>query len=90
MISTNQFQIGSINSGLYMVPLYVLDEFSHRILNSLDYEVIQKDPEGKIHGQEILDLRNIIIDKYHNTDRSKPRVDDLNLFKQIAKLHMKK
>ncbi|KAG5631684.1 hypothetical protein H5410_003401 [Solanum commersonii] len=35
-------------------------------------KLIQKDPEEKIHGQEIRDLINITMIKYHNTDTSKP------------------
>ncbi|KAG5570702.1 hypothetical protein H5410_060468 [Solanum commersonii] len=54
-------------------------------------KLIQKDLEGKIHGQEIIDLINTTMDKYHNTERSKPQVDDLSPFKQIArKIQMKK
>ncbi|KAG5615248.1 hypothetical protein H5410_015072 [Solanum commersonii] len=54
-------------------------------------KLIQKEPKGKIHGQEILDLINITIDKYHIIDTSKSQVNDLSPFKQIArKLHMKK
>ncbi|KAG5615271.1 hypothetical protein H5410_015095 [Solanum commersonii] len=45
----------------------------HRTFHTkLRNKLIQKDPEGKILGQEILDLINITIDKYHNIDRSKP------------------
>uniref|UniRef100_M1D8W2 Uncharacterized protein n=1 Tax=Solanum tuberosum TaxID=4113 RepID=M1D8W2_SOLTU len=39
----------------------------------------------------MIDLINTTIDKYQDTERSKPQVDDLSPFKQIArKLQMKK
>ncbi|KAG5632445.1 hypothetical protein H5410_004162 [Solanum commersonii] len=54
-------------------------------------KLISKDLEGKVHGQEILDLINDTINKYHVQDLSKPQEDILTPFKLIArKLHMKK
>ncbi|KAG5590474.1 hypothetical protein H5410_040988 [Solanum commersonii] len=71
--------------------MYVLNVFLYRILNLLDFEMVYQDPEGKIHGQEIIDLINTTMDKYQIIERSKPQVDDLSPFKQIArKLQMKK
>ncbi|KAG5580072.1 hypothetical protein H5410_050699 [Solanum commersonii] len=56
-------------------------QIMHIILNSLDHEMVCR---GKIHGQEIIDLINTTMDKYQNIERSKPQVDDLSPFKQIA------
>ncbi|KAG5590991.1 hypothetical protein H5410_041505 [Solanum commersonii] len=54
-------------------------------------KLIQTDPEGKIHGQEIIDVINETQDKYQNTKRSKPQVNNLSPFKKITRnLHMKK
>ncbi|KAG5592671.1 hypothetical protein H5410_043185 [Solanum commersonii] len=54
-------------------------------------KLLHKDLEGNIHGQEILDLINQTIDKYHNTGRLETQGDDISPFKQITrKLHMKK
>ncbi|KAG5619544.1 hypothetical protein H5410_004762 [Solanum commersonii] len=55
-------------------------------------KLIQKDPEGKIHGQEILDLINDKINKYLDAAKSETQVtDNTSPFKQITrKLHMKK
>ncbi|KAG5632506.1 hypothetical protein H5410_004223 [Solanum commersonii] len=52
----------------------------------------QKDQEGKVHGQEILDLINVKISKYYDIATSEPQViEDLSPFKKITrKLQMKK
>ncbi|KAG5584788.1 hypothetical protein H5410_045222 [Solanum commersonii] len=48
--------------------------------------------EGKIHGQEIIDLINVKISKYYDTATMEPQVmEDLSPFKRITrKLQMKK
>ncbi|KAG5631646.1 hypothetical protein H5410_003363 [Solanum commersonii] len=67
----------------------------YRILNSLDHEMsklLQKNPEGKLHGQEIVDSINVTISKYYDTATMEPQViEDLSPFKKITrKLQMKK
>ncbi|KAG5616239.1 hypothetical protein H5410_016063 [Solanum commersonii] len=54
--------------------------------------VIDKNPEGKLHGQEIIDLINVTISKYYDTATMEPPViEDLSPFKKITrKLQMKK
>ncbi|KAG5632979.1 hypothetical protein H5410_004696 [Solanum commersonii] len=54
--------------------------------------VIEKNPEGKIHGQEIIDLINVKISKYYKTATMEPQVmEGLSPFKKITrKLQMKK
>ncbi|KAG5572332.1 hypothetical protein H5410_062098 [Solanum commersonii] len=55
-------------------------------------KLLQKSPEGKLHGQEIIDLINVKISKYYDTATMEPEVmKDLSPFKKITrKLHMKK
>ncbi|KAG5598445.1 hypothetical protein H5410_029815 [Solanum commersonii] len=54
-------------------------------------KLLLKDLEGKIHGQEILDLINDKINNYHVQEIAEPQEDSLSPFKQISrKLHMKK
>ncbi|KAG5591109.1 hypothetical protein H5410_041623 [Solanum commersonii] len=54
-------------------------------------KLINKDLDGKVHGQEILDLINEKINNYHVQEISEPQEDSLIPFKQISrKLHMKK
>jgi len=53
--------------------------------------LILKDLEGKIHGQETLDLINNTIDKYHARDSSTSHEETMSPFTHITrKLHMKK
>ncbi|KAG5589385.1 hypothetical protein H5410_039899 [Solanum commersonii] len=51
-----------------------------------------KNPEGKLHGQEIIDLINVTISKYYNTAHTGPQaMEDSSPFKRITrKLQMKK
>ncbi|KAH0676996.1 hypothetical protein KY285_024797 [Solanum tuberosum] len=54
-------------------------------------KLINKDLDGKVHGQEILDLINDKINNYHVQEISEPQEDSLSPFKQISrKLHMKR
>ncbi|KAG5590636.1 hypothetical protein H5410_041150 [Solanum commersonii] len=55
-------------------------------------KLLQKNPEGKLHGQEIIDLINVTISKYYDTAHTEPQVmEDSSPFKRIArKLQMKK
>ncbi|KAG5579986.1 hypothetical protein H5410_050613 [Solanum commersonii] len=54
-------------------------------------KLIQKDPEGKVHGQEIIDSITTSINKCQSTEKSISQMDDLSPFKQITrKLQMKK
>ncbi|KAG5631078.1 hypothetical protein H5410_002795 [Solanum commersonii] len=55
-------------------------------------KLLQKNPKGKIHGQEIIDLMNVKISKYYGTVTMEPQVmEDLSPFKRITvKLQMKK
>ncbi|KAG5579249.1 hypothetical protein H5410_049876 [Solanum commersonii] len=55
-------------------------------------KLLQKNPEGKLHGQEIVDLINVTISKYYNTAHTEPQVmEDSSPFKKITrKLQMKK
>ncbi|KAG5582687.1 hypothetical protein H5410_053314 [Solanum commersonii] len=55
-------------------------------------KLLQKNPEGKIHGQEIIDLINVKISKYYDTATMEPQVtEDSSPFKRITrKLQMKK
>ncbi|KAG5601416.1 hypothetical protein H5410_032786 [Solanum commersonii] len=55
-------------------------------------KLLQKNPEGKLHGQEIIDLINVTISKYYDTATMEPQViEDLSPFKKITrKLQMKK
>jgi len=54
-------------------------------------KLILKDLEGKIHGQETLDLINNTIDKYHARDSSTSHEETMSPFTHITrKLHMKK
>ncbi|KAG5577032.1 hypothetical protein H5410_057166 [Solanum commersonii] len=55
-------------------------------------KLLQKNPEGKLHGQEIIDLINVKISKYYDTATMEPQViEDLSPFKKITrKLQMKK
>ncbi|KAG5568366.1 hypothetical protein H5410_064619 [Solanum commersonii] len=55
-------------------------------------KLLQKNPEGKLHGQEIIDLINVTISKYYDTAHMEPQVmEDLSPFRKITrKLQMKK
>ncbi|KAG5585433.1 hypothetical protein H5410_045867 [Solanum commersonii] len=55
-------------------------------------KLLQKNPEGKLHGQEIIDLINVKISKYYDIVTMQPQVmEDLSPFKRITrKLQMKK
>ncbi|KAG5577034.1 hypothetical protein H5410_057168 [Solanum commersonii] len=55
-------------------------------------KLLQKNPEGKLHGQKIIDLINVTISKYYDTAHMEPQVmEDLSPFKKIIrKLQMKK
>ncbi|KAG5631644.1 hypothetical protein H5410_003361 [Solanum commersonii] len=55
-------------------------------------KLLQKNPEGKLHGQEIFDLINVTISKYYDTATMEPQViEDLSQFKKITrKFQMKK
>ncbi|KAG5606941.1 hypothetical protein H5410_028433 [Solanum commersonii] len=55
-------------------------------------KLLQKNPEGKLHGQEIIDLINVTISKYYDTAHMEPQVtEDSSPFKRITrKLQMKK
>jgi len=55
-------------------------------------ELLQKDQEGKVHGQDILDSINGKISTYYDIATSEPHViEDLSPFKKITrKLQMKK
>ncbi|KAG5619580.1 hypothetical protein H5410_004798 [Solanum commersonii] len=54
-------------------------------------KLINKDLDGKVHGQEISVFINDTINKYHVQEISQPQEDTLSPFKKIArKLHMKK
>ncbi|KAG5630383.1 hypothetical protein H5410_002100 [Solanum commersonii] len=54
-------------------------------------KLLQKSPEGKLHGQEIMDLINVTISKYHTTPTMVSQVEESNPFTKIArKLQMKK
>ncbi|KAG5615335.1 hypothetical protein H5410_015159 [Solanum commersonii] len=55
-------------------------------------KLLQKNTEGKIHGQEIIDLINVKINKYYDTATMEPQViEDLSPFRKITrKLQMKK
>uniref|UniRef100_M1DUC6 Uncharacterized protein n=1 Tax=Solanum tuberosum TaxID=4113 RepID=M1DUC6_SOLTU len=65
-------------------------QFKELSLNVIDND--KKNPEGKIHGQEIIDLINVKISKYYDTATMEPQViEDLSPFKNITrKLQMKK
>ncbi|KAG5594618.1 hypothetical protein H5410_035850 [Solanum commersonii] len=54
-------------------------------------KLLQKNPEGKLHGQEILDIINAKISKYYDIATTEPQViEDLSPFKKITrKLQMK-
>ncbi|KAG5580731.1 hypothetical protein H5410_051358 [Solanum commersonii] len=54
-------------------------------------KLLQRNPEGQMHGKEIIDLINVI-SKYYDTATSEPQViEELNPFKKITrKLQMKK
>ncbi|KAG5570742.1 hypothetical protein H5410_060508 [Solanum commersonii] len=70
--------------------MYFFIEFSIPWIMKWSVE-IHKDLEGKIHGQEILDLINQTIGKYHNIGRLEIQGDDVSPSKQITrKLYMKK
>ncbi|KAG5619539.1 hypothetical protein H5410_004757 [Solanum commersonii] len=78
-----------------MSVMYFFTEFSIPWILKWNVEfwskLINKDLDGKVHGQEILDLINDTINKYHVQEISQPQEDTLSPFKQIArKLHMKK
>ncbi|KAG5570670.1 hypothetical protein H5410_060436, partial [Solanum commersonii] len=53
---------------------------------------IEKNPEGKLHGQEIIDLINVTISKYYDTATTEPQaIEDISPFKKITrKIQMKK
>ncbi|KAG5581146.1 hypothetical protein H5410_051773 [Solanum commersonii] len=55
-------------------------------------KLLQKNPEVKLHGQEIIDLINVKISKYYDTATMGPQVmEDLSPFKKITrKLQIKK
>ncbi|KAG5607794.1 hypothetical protein H5410_029286 [Solanum commersonii] len=56
-------------------------------------KLLQKNPEGKLHGQEILDLINVTISRYYDTNTTESQIKDNNTdpFKKIARqLQMKK
>ncbi|KAG5632673.1 hypothetical protein H5410_004390 [Solanum commersonii] len=55
-------------------------------------KLLQKNPKGKLHGHEIIDLINVKISKYYDTSTLEPQVmEDLSPFKKITrKLQMKK
>ncbi|KAG5606870.1 hypothetical protein H5410_028362 [Solanum commersonii] len=55
-------------------------------------KLLQKNPEGKIYGQEIIDLINVKISKYYDTATMEPQVtEDSSPFKRITRnLQMKK
>ncbi|KAG5632037.1 hypothetical protein H5410_003754 [Solanum commersonii] len=55
-------------------------------------KLLQKNPEGKLHGQEIIDLINVTISKYYDTAHTEPQVmEDSSPVKKITrKLQMKK
>ncbi|KAG5590986.1 hypothetical protein H5410_041500 [Solanum commersonii] len=55
-------------------------------------KLLQKNPEGKLHGQEIIDLINVKISKHYDTVTMEPQVmEDLSPFERITrKLQMKK
>ncbi|KAG5616227.1 hypothetical protein H5410_016051 [Solanum commersonii] len=55
-------------------------------------KLLQKNPEGKLHGQKIIDLINVTISKYYDTAHTEPQVmEDSSPFKRITrKLQMKK
>ncbi|KAG5605751.1 hypothetical protein H5410_027243 [Solanum commersonii] len=55
-------------------------------------KLLQKNPEGKLHGQEIIDLINVTISKYYDTATTELLViEDISPFKKITrKLQMKK
>ncbi|KAG5572367.1 hypothetical protein H5410_062133 [Solanum commersonii] len=55
-------------------------------------KLLQKNPEGKLHGQEIIDLMNVKISKYYDITTMEPQVmEDSSPFKRITrKLQMKK
>ncbi|KAG5611427.1 hypothetical protein H5410_022708 [Solanum commersonii] len=55
-------------------------------------KLLQKSPEGKLHGQEIMDLINVTISKYHTTPTMVSHViEESSPFTKIArKLQMKK
>ncbi|KAG5630193.1 hypothetical protein H5410_001910 [Solanum commersonii] len=56
-------------------------------------KLLQKNPEGRLHGQEIIDLINVKISRYYDTNTiTESQVkDDVDPFKKIARqLQMKK
>ncbi|KAG5632618.1 hypothetical protein H5410_004335 [Solanum commersonii] len=57
-------------------------------------KLLQKNPEGKLHGQEILDLINVTISRYYDTNtivESQVKENNIDPFKKIARqLQMKK
>ncbi|KAG5595776.1 hypothetical protein H5410_037008 [Solanum commersonii] len=55
-------------------------------------KLLQKNPEGKLHSQEIIDLINVTISKHYDTTHMEPQVmEDLSPFKKTTrKLQMKK
>ncbi|KAG5615646.1 hypothetical protein H5410_015470 [Solanum commersonii] len=49
-------------------------------------KLLQKNPKGKLHGQEIIDLINVTISKYYDTAHMEPQViEDLSPFKKITR-----
>ncbi|KAG5591044.1 hypothetical protein H5410_041558 [Solanum commersonii] len=55
-------------------------------------KLLQKNPEGKLHGQKIIDLINVKISKYYDTATMEPQgMEDVSPFKRITrKLQIKK
>ncbi|KAG5587050.1 hypothetical protein H5410_047484 [Solanum commersonii] len=55
-------------------------------------KLLQKNPEGQLHGQEIIDLINVKISRYYDTNTiTESHKDDVDPFKKIARqLQMKK
>ncbi|KAG5615074.1 hypothetical protein H5410_014898 [Solanum commersonii] len=95
--------IGFASGGLYMEEniffegislIYFFIEFSIPWITkwSIESKLLQKNPEGKLHGQEIIDLINVKISKYYDTVTMEPQVmEDLSQFKKnTRKLQMKK
>ncbi|KAG5596557.1 hypothetical protein H5410_037789 [Solanum commersonii] len=75
------------------------EEWGMSTLKELDYihpeqksKLLQKNPEGELHGQEIIDLIDVKISKYYDTATMEPQVtEDSSPFKRITrKLQMKK
>ncbi|KAG5572771.1 hypothetical protein H5410_062537 [Solanum commersonii] len=81
-------------SKLIIKKIIAPEEWGMSTLKELDYihPEQKKNPEGKLYGQEIIDLINVTISKYYDTTTTEPQaIEDISPFKKITrKLQMKK